>query len=329
MTLTNVITFPLLIAAYLGARNAPMIEDLVFLGPLYKINGRGPNSDFGSPTNPLTVLYSLAVSCSLRTILVMMNSTLPCPGGMFTPQLIMGGTFGRFVGECLALIFPNGIAGRKIVPAAYALIAMGCFSASATHAFSPTFILLEAMGRSFHLPTLIAALIGISISKSLGPNNHDVIIKARNWIALLELKSEDESIKINEFSKEISGFLAQSTTKEEIEQALEKSDLKLIPIVKDLSSMLYLGVMDRKRLIEMMDEEEDPIFIDPITYMHVFSEETPAQNVHTTFSILQLDLAFILGKRQSLIGSINKNQVKKLEERFSIPFWKKIFSKTK
>ncbi|PIO69682.1 chloride transporter, ClC family, partial [Teladorsagia circumcincta] len=71
----------------------------------------------------VTWLHSSSIG---RTFLLsMLSSTIPIPAGIFMPVFVIGASFGRLMGESMAVLFPEGIRSNhsiEIYPGVYAVV---------------------------------------------------------------------------------------------------------------------------------------------------------------------------------------------------------------
>lgn len=76
------------------------------------------------------LLYKL-MSRNLQYFLVIVANTLPVPTGIFMPAFVIGAAMGRFIGELMALGYPNGFRNDQqllILPGIYSVV--GSFSST-------------------------------------------------------------------------------------------------------------------------------------------------------------------------------------------------------
>ena len=83
--------------------------------------------------------------------------------GVYTPLFVLGGAYGRFVGELVALWIPNAIS-----PLSYAVVGAAAVCASATHTISTAMIVVELTGQfGLLLPVLISVLLADGVAKMM------------------------------------------------------------------------------------------------------------------------------------------------------------------
>ncbi|KIH66258.1 chloride transporter, ClC family [Ancylostoma duodenale] len=71
------------------------------------------------------VCLALSLFTATFFVLSMVSSTLPIPAGIFMPVFVIGASFGRLVGESMAILFPEGIRSNHtlgIHPGVYAVV---------------------------------------------------------------------------------------------------------------------------------------------------------------------------------------------------------------
>uniref|UniRef100_A0A4W4FXZ9 Chloride channel K n=1 Tax=Electrophorus electricus TaxID=8005 RepID=A0A4W4FXZ9_ELEEL len=115
----------------------------------------------------ISVYQTLGCFILIKIWLLVLACTLPLPAGYFMPVFVFGAALGRFQGEVLAYLFPDGISSVNVInPGGYALVGAGAFAGAVTHTLSPALCALEMTGQSTHLiPILIATLISNALSR--------------------------------------------------------------------------------------------------------------------------------------------------------------------
>lgn len=71
-----------------------------------------------------------AILATLQYFLVIVASTLPVPAGIFMPSFVIGAAMGRFIGELVALFYPNGFRNNQqllILPGIYSVVGTSIF----------------------------------------------------------------------------------------------------------------------------------------------------------------------------------------------------------
>lgn len=67
----------------------------------------------------------------LQYFLVIVANTLPVPAGIFMPAFVIGAAIGRFIGELMALGYPNGFRNDQkllILPGIYSVVGLSSVS---------------------------------------------------------------------------------------------------------------------------------------------------------------------------------------------------------
>ncbi|MDH3428192.1 MAG: chloride channel protein, partial [Gemmatimonadota bacterium] len=90
-------------------------------------------------------------------------------GGVFTPSLLVGASFGTFFGLSAQQLFP----GLDITPEAYALVGMGAVVAGATFAPLTAIILIFEMTDDYGLilPLMLVCVISYLVARRLSPES--------------------------------------------------------------------------------------------------------------------------------------------------------------
>ncbi|KAL9645949.1 hypothetical protein ABK040_001057 [Willaertia magna] len=242
---TSIVTFPQVVGKFMSLSTGVTVEELFSSQPLGEANGWIKN-------NQTDVFSSLAVFILIRAVLSCLSVSLPIPGGVYVPLLVIGAGCGRFFGECVALIFPRGfLAGQPIIPGSYAVVGAVCLTASATQAFSTVFILLEVVGIGVYMPALMAAIIAVRISRILSYSVYDSIIKIRAWPALLENLTDSDYVKVKNLMYYIDSLviLEETMSLYDIGKVFDRPSLpKTLAVVNDKDQLLLLGRVSLKSL---------------------------------------------------------------------------------
>uniref|UniRef100_A0A671NUS9 Chloride channel protein 1-like n=1 Tax=Sinocyclocheilus anshuiensis TaxID=1608454 RepID=A0A671NUS9_9TELE len=184
------------------------------------------------------------------------STTMPVPSGAFMPVFILGAAFGRLVGEIMAMLFPNGILFDGIVyqilPGGYAVIGAAAMTGAVTHTVSTAVICFELTGQISHiLPMMVAVILANMVAQGLQPSLYDSIIQVKKLPYLPELGIGHIS-KYNIFVEDIMvkkiKFLSPQSTYRELNDLLESTSLKTIPLVDSKESMILLGSIERCEL---------------------------------------------------------------------------------
>ncbi|XP_075897379.1 chloride channel protein 1 [Nelusetta ayraudi] len=189
------------------------------------------------------------------------STTMPIPSGAFMPVFILGAAFGRLIGEIMATLFPNGILFDgivyRILPGGYAVIGAAAMTGAVTHTVSTAVICFELTGQISHiLPMMVAVILANMVAQGLQPSLYDSIIQVKKLPYLPELALGHIS-KYNIFVEDIMvrrvKFLSSHSTYRELNQLLETTTLKTIPLVDSKESMILLGSIERTELQAVFD----------------------------------------------------------------------------
>ncbi len=135
------------------------LEDLFLVGdlPHYWTSG------FGG------VRVALLTSFVVRWITAALSTSIVLPAGDFILTTVCGASLGRL---CGTLILRNN-------PGTYAFVGGAALSAAATQSVSSAVIVMELTGGfSLKLPTLLAVVVSVGVSRKLGKNIYDCIVDA-------------------------------------------------------------------------------------------------------------------------------------------------------
>ena len=283
---TSILCYPSVIGKFMSISPNAIIEDLMLNKPLLKENGaKGDwlpaslsayiSENYHGNTLPAEyyqeVFKNLGIFILVRFILSPLTVSLPIPGCIYVTLLIMGAGFGRFYGEFVAWLFPEGwasIAGVSasyslIHPGAYAIVGAVALSASATQAFSTVFIFLEIAGYGIYWPSMLASIIAVKISRALYYSAYDAMIKLRGFPALLETKTDSEDLKVRDIMKFVDELivLEETTTFSELKEIFESKSVipKTFPVVNSKKDLVLVGVVSVKQLQTMYQTTKDSI----------------------------------------------------------------------
>ncbi|CEF71263.1 Chloride channel protein 2 [Strongyloides ratti] len=188
-------------------------------------------------------------------------STIPVPSGIFMPVFVIGASFGRTIGEIMALYFPSGIDGHGdilIYPGVYAVVGAAAFCGGVTHTVSVAVIVFELTGQLIYiLPVMIAVLIANATCAYLQPSIYDSIIQAKNLPYLPDIPSTSSyfhGIMVQQFMVKNVAYLTQTCTYKEIQDILYRfRKLKSFPIVDGKDSLILLGSCSRQILFNCLE----------------------------------------------------------------------------
>ncbi|XP_031708546.1 chloride channel protein 1 [Anarrhichthys ocellatus] len=190
-----------------------------------------------------------------------LSTTMPIPSGAFMPVFILGAAFGRLVGEIMATLFPNGILFDgivyRILPGGYAVIGAAAMTGAVTHTVSTAVICFELTGQISHiLPMMVAVILANMVAQGLQPSLYDSIIQVKKLPYLPEMALGHIG-KYNIFVEDIMvrkvKFLSSHSTYRELNDLLETTSLKTIPLVDSKESMILLGSIERTELQAVFD----------------------------------------------------------------------------
>ncbi|XP_037640227.1 chloride channel protein 1 isoform X1 [Sebastes umbrosus] len=209
----------------------------------------------------VSVFVILLLFCVMKFWMSAVSTTMPIPSGAFMPVFILGAAFGRLVGEIMATLFPNGILFDgivyRILPGGYAVIGAAAMTGAVTHTVSTAVICFELTGQISHiLPMMVAVILANMVAQGLQPSLYDSIIQVKKLPYLPELALGHIS-KYNIFVEDIMvrrvKFLSSHSTYRELNNLLETSSLKTIPLVDSRESMILLGSIERTELQAVFD----------------------------------------------------------------------------
>ncbi|NUP98040.1 MAG: ClcB-like voltage-gated chloride channel protein [Planctomycetaceae bacterium] len=115
----------------------------------------------------LWTFVALVLGCKLLATFATVGSG--AVGGVFTPTLFVGSSFGALFGALVHALMPADSAS----PSAYALVGMGSFLAGVTHAPLTAILMLFEMTRDYGivLPLMLACVVAYYTSRAIEPSS--------------------------------------------------------------------------------------------------------------------------------------------------------------
>ncbi|XP_030042271.1 chloride channel protein ClC-Kb-like [Microcaecilia unicolor] len=271
------ITFPHGLGQYIGAR-LTMKEHLetFFNNLTYGIEELTLKNDTRQPPYPtyqknwlqwthphLSSLEMFTFFTIMKFFMLLLATSMIVPAGYFLPVFVYGAGLGRFYGEIMAKIFPEGIISDglriKITPAGYALAGAAAYSGAVTHTISTALLVFELTGQMSHiLPVLIAVLIANAISQRSQPSFFDgiVIVKKLPYLPKLTVgKTGAHDIYAEDFMVTDLKYLVKDFQYKDICSMLKVSNLQQFPLVDSEDSKILLGSVKRKHLAKLLSQQ--------------------------------------------------------------------------
>ncbi|XP_045648392.1 chloride channel protein 1 isoform X2 [Ursus americanus] len=193
-------------------------------------------------------------------------TTMPIPCGGFMPVFVLGAAFGRLVGEIMAMLFPDGILFDdiiyKILPGGYAVIGAAALTGAVSHTVSTAVICFELTGQIAHiLPMMVAVILANMVAQSLQPSLYDSIIQVKKlpylpdlgWNQLSKFTIFVEDIMVRDVK-----FVSATCTYGELQNLLQTTTVKTLPLVDSKDSMILLGSVERSELQSLLQHHLCP-----------------------------------------------------------------------
>ncbi|KRX95208.1 Chloride channel protein 1 [Trichinella pseudospiralis] len=196
-------------------------------------------------------LYALNLLWIMAVIL-----TLPIPCGVYMPVFVIGAAFGRLLGEAMTVAFPEGLRNdgevSPIIPGAAA------FVGAVTHAISVSVVTLELTGEvQYMLPMLLTVLIAVSICESVQSSLYVSIIELSGLPCFKVKKRIPRHIRNLEVGqimvKNVRYVTLEATYREVQDLLIELPKVLCFPLVKDSTTMILLGSVQRSQLDKMLN----------------------------------------------------------------------------
>uniref|UniRef100_M4BDD4 Chloride channel protein n=1 Tax=Hyaloperonospora arabidopsidis (strain Emoy2) TaxID=559515 RepID=M4BDD4_HYAAE len=199
----------------------------------------------------LLLSRSLLTFLPLKCVLTLISILLPVPAGLFTPTFVIGGIFGRLVGETVRAF---DFMSTSYEPFEFAIIGAGAFSSGVTHAISTAVMIMEISHTDgLNLPVSVATLAAYFTAKRFTENVYDVLIVTSNLPRLKKLPKAAYDISAWEVMKDVveMGVLSADSTYEDALVLLQRSDMELVfPVVDSLENRFLLATVTRSWLAD-------------------------------------------------------------------------------
>ncbi|KAF1320896.1 Chloride channel, partial [Globisporangium splendens] len=196
---------------------------------------------------------SLITYLPLKYVLTLVSVVLPIPAGLFTPTFVIGGIYGRLIGEAINAF---GLLTTQYEPFEYAIIGAGAFSSGVTHAISTAVIIMEiSHNDGLNLPVSVAILASYFTAKRFSENVYDMLITTSHLPRLQKLPKAAYDIPIWEVMQDVhdTRFLTADSTYADAWHVLSTSNEPVYPIVDSHENKFLLATVTRSRLRAAVD----------------------------------------------------------------------------
>ena len=205
------------------------------------------------------ILPALIVCFFARYTITQITIPAPVPCGLFATNLVVGGFFGRIIGEFLDEFGWN----NRLGPHGAALIGASVFVSSITQTFSPTTIVMELTDNNqLLLPALMATTISISMCRLFNIGIYDEIAVSKNLSFIPDIQY---SVSKNAGMVMITPvpYITQKTNfkllKIFAEHFVNENPSKIIPVVNNEKEQILVGQITMKEIRDILalplDEE--------------------------------------------------------------------------
>nr|P21564.1 RecName: Full=Chloride channel protein; AltName: Full=ClC-0 [Torpedo marmorata]CAA40078.1 chloride channel protein [Torpedo marmorata] len=201
----------------------------------------------------LNIFIVMALYFVMHFWMAALAVTMPVPCGAFVPVFNLGAVLGRFVGELMALLFPDGLVSNgnlyHILPGEYAVIGAAAMTGAVTHAVSTAVICFELTGQISHvLPMMVAVILANMVAQGLQPSLYDSIIQIKKLPYLPELSwssANKYNIQVGDIMVRDVTSIASTSTYGDLLHVLRQTKLKFFPFVDTPDTNTLLGSIDR------------------------------------------------------------------------------------
>ncbi|GAB4336276.1 MAG: chloride channel protein [Calditrichia bacterium] len=256
------------------------------------------------------MLFSLMLLKILATTLTLGSGG---SGGLFTPSLFIGATFGAFFGTLMNTLFPGLVAS----PGAYALVGMGIMIAGTTHATISALLLIFEITHNYQiiLPLMLGTIVATLTARLIMRENiytmkialsGEYIFKGRNMTLL-------QSIPITRHIQKDFTALSEDTPFTKVLQLIKESNYSSFPVL-DKNKRLVGVVRMRDIRPYMFDRHLYPLLITKDIaeqdYITVHPDQSLA-DVLRTFDLTDAEFLPVTERRDpgKLLGVIYRDQL--------------------
>ncbi|GLD97267.1 hypothetical protein PINS_up005950 [Pythium insidiosum] len=211
-------------------------------------HGGGANATTDEEQDSVLLSRSLMTYLPLKFLLTLLSVVLPIPAGLFTPTFVIGGIFGRLVGEAIKAY---DLLDTQYEPFEFAVIGAGAFSSGVTHAISTAVIIMEiSHSDGLNLPVSIAILASYFTAKRFTENVYDLLISTSNLPRLTKLPKAAYDIPSWEVMRDVKdmNFLTADSTYADALYVLRRSREPVFAIVDTRENRFLLATVTRRRL---------------------------------------------------------------------------------
>ncbi|KAH7680102.1 CBN-CLH-4 protein, partial [Aphelenchoides avenae] len=188
---------------------------------------------------------------------------MPIPCGMFMPTFVVGAGFGRLIGEIVAVIFPEGMPGgtdQPIFPGINAVVGAAALTGAITHSVSVAMICCEFTGQLIYIiPLMVAVIIANAVCAYLQPSIYGCVIRIKHLPYLPDIPPSNSAVHVVTAEHVMvfpARYLSRLTSFAAIRNILvDLPKLRSFPVVDDPSSMMLLGSIPRRTLLEMLSKQ--------------------------------------------------------------------------
>ncbi|KRZ89818.1 Chloride channel protein 1 [Trichinella sp. T8] len=192
-------------------------------------------------------LYALNLLWIMAVIL-----TLPIPCGVYMPVFVIGAAFGRLLGEAMTVAFPEGLRNdgevSPIIPGAYAVVG------------EKDCKMVQSCGicwSSYTCNFSFCVLIAVSICESVQSSLYVSIIELSGLPCFKVKKRIPRHIRNLEVGqimvKNVRYVTLEATYREVQDLLIELPKILCFPLVKDSTTMILLGSVQRSQLDKMLN----------------------------------------------------------------------------
>ncbi len=234
-------------------------------------------------------------------------------GGLFTPSLFIGATFGAFFGSLMNLFFPQATAS----PGAYALVGMGIMIAGTTHATISAMMLIFEITNNYQiiLPLMLGTIIATITARLIMRENiytmkialsGEYIFKGRNLTLL-------QSIPISNHIQKKFEYIPENMPFSKVLKLMRESDHSTFPVLDRRHRLVGL-ISLREIRAYMFEQHLYPLLIAKDIAQEEFISVHPDQSladVLRTFDLTDAELLPVTERRdpRKIVGVIYRDEL--------------------
>jgi len=205
------------------------------------------------------IWWFLALLVLVKAVATAITLGSGLPGGLFAPTMFLGAMTGGTFGKLMQMLFP----ALEISPGAFALVGMGAFLSSATHAPMTAIFLLFEMTGSYEviIPIMLTCVIGTAICRHFMRDSLDTVELSRQGIDLEAGKEVNimKALKVGDVMAQNPESVPEHMTLRQFTEFIADTRHTNFPLVNQrgelagiISVQDFMGVVFEKDLMDLV-----------------------------------------------------------------------------